>query len=60
MWACNTRKGAKRTISGVRADNKDRITDRAAAERSLPAAQAAVQEALREAYADEDGQTPLQ
>ena len=50
---CNTRKGSKRTISGMRADNKDWITDQAAAERALAAAQAAGQEALREAYVNE-------
>ena len=56
---CNSRKGSKRTISGMRADNKDWIIDRAAAERALAAAQAAGQEALREAFAGEHGRLPL-
>ena len=51
----NTRKGAKRTISGMRADNKHWITDRAAAERALAAAQAAGQQALSQAIAAERG-----
>ena len=57
---CNTRKGAKRTISGMRADNKDWITDRAAAEQALAAAQAAGRQALSEAIAAERGRLPLQ
>lgn len=57
---CNSRKGAKRTISGMRADNKDWITDRATAEQALAAAQAAGRQALDEAIAAERGRLPLQ
>lgn len=54
---CNAKKGSKRTISGMRADNKDWITDRAAAERALAAAQTAGQQALSQAIAAERGRT---
>ena len=56
---CNSRKGAKRTISGMRADNKDWIIDRAAAGQALAAAQDAGQRALSEAVAEERGRLPL-
>ena len=54
---CNSKKGSKRTISGMRSDNKDWITDRPAAERALAAAQAAGQQALSQAIAAERGRT---
>ena len=43
----------------MRADNKDWITDRAATEQALAAAQAAGRQALSEAIAAERGRLPL-
>ena len=56
---CNSKKGSHKTISGMRADNKDWIIDQAAAERALAAAQTAGDQALRGAIAKEHGRLLL-
>ncbi len=57
---CNSKKGSLKTISGMRADNRDWIIDQAAAERALSAARTAGEQALREAIAKEHGQLPFE
>ena len=56
---CNSKKGSKRTISGMRDDNRAWIIDRAAAEDALASARAAGQRALQETIAEERGRLPL-